>query len=344
MPFSHFKMVESYDWTTNLADVIARYQVPSTSGSITFGPGRFGGNSLGVAGLLQEMFQPVGGDVPPWGPDFTMGLAWFNAGSIPGNNAQIQIWHGPVGGGGSNPQFTLFLNNAGQIELHRGGGSGGTLLGTCSVVMLANTWYYVEVTVHIDPVAGTAAMQIDGVLQFNVSGVNTQGAPDHFYDSAIFFTVGFHQFNADDIYVKDTIGMLGERRVILNKPASDSAPLQWSPSAGVTHFNLVNEVPPDGDTSYVFSSTPGQIDTYGMAGLPYTPVTIDTVQTSMYLRKDDAGARQDSVMVNGTTSAIVITVTSSYNDYIEMWDVNPLTALPWVGTAVPATVGINEIA
>jgi hypothetical protein len=344
MPSSHFKMIESFDWTNNFSDILTRYQVPETSGLVSFQPGRFGGNALEVAGLAQLMFQPIGADLGPWGPDFTMGLAWEGLGAIPGNGSQIQIWTGPITVGASLPQFTLYQNNLGQIEVHHGGGNAGALLGTCPLMMLVNTFYYVEITVHIDSAAGSVAMQIDGVPQFAVAGVNTQNAATAIYDSVIFFTVGFDAFCQDDIYVKDTLGMLGERRVILVTPSSDSAPLQWTPSSGVTHFNLVNEIPPDGDGSYVESSVPGQIDTYGMSALPYTPVTIDTVQTSIFVRKDDAGAREVSIVVNGTTSAIVITVTSTYNDYLEMWDDNPLTAAPWVGSSVPATAGINEIA
>jgi hypothetical protein len=340
MPFSHFKMVESFDWTTVYSDLILRYQVPASAGSLTIGAGRFGGNGFYIGGRTQFFFQKVGADVGPWGPNVTFGTAWFNTGIV-GNFPVFEIWHGAFGGGGS-PQFTIDINSAGLLEARNG--NFGAILATGTTVMLINTWYYIEATVHIDPAAGTVQAQIDGVNQFTVAGVNTQGAGDNLFDSVLLTQVGANVFALDDIYVKDTAGMLGERRVILQKPASDSAPLQWTPSGGVTHFNLVNEVPPDGDATFVSSATAGQIDTYGMTALPYAPATIDTVQTSMYLRKDDAGARQDSIVVNGITSAVVITVASSYNDYIEMWDLNPATAAAWAGTAVPATMGINEVA
>jgi hypothetical protein len=307
MPFSHFKMIESFDWTNQVGDIQSRYQAPILN-AIFFQPGRFGGNSFASDSKWQLMFPRVGTDLGPWGPDITFGFAWFNFGVIPGNQPFFHLFHGPQNAGGHSP-FFLVLNNAAQIEFHN---DSGTLLATCPQVLLANTWYYVETTVHIDSVAGTASMQIDGALQFAITGVNTQGgAPDNLYDSLFAFITGFDEVAIDDVYVKDTLGFLGERRVILCPPVSDGAPLNWTPSTGITHFNLVNEVPPDGDTSYVSSSTPGDIDTYGMLALPYAPAIIDAVQMSVYVRKDDAGTREVSVIVNGVTSSIVIVVTST---------------------------------
>jgi hypothetical protein len=322
--------------------LILRYNVQSTSGAIQINPtGRFGGNAFSTNGRIQFFFQQVGADVGPWGPNIAVGCAWFLR-QIAGEQPVMEIWLGAFGSGGV-AQFTIMINNAGKLELRHG--NQGTLLATGTTIMTVNQYYYIEFSVHIDTAAGTASAQIDGVNQFTVAGINTQDAATAQFDSVLLFINGFSLTDFDDWYVKDTLGMLGERRVVNLRPNADGAPLQWTPSAGVTHFNLVNEVPPDDDATYVEDSTPTDIDTYGMDNLPYNPAHIDTIQTSMFARKTDAGLRQVSVMVSGTTSAVVVTLTSTFNDYIEMWDLDPLTGLAWTFAGVNGmTTGINEIA
>ena len=65
----------------------------------------------------------------------------------------------------------------------------------------------------------------------------------------------------------------------------------WTPLAGSVHYTEENETIADGDSSYVWSPNPGDIDTYDFDQLPAVVSHVYGIQTDIYARADDAGAK-----------------------------------------------------
>jgi hypothetical protein len=140
---------------------------------------------------------------------------------------------------------------------------------------------------------------------------------------------------ADDLYFADANGgfnddFIGPVIIDALMPAADTGTIQWTPSAAVPHFSLVSEQPEDGDATYVFSPTVNQQDLYTLTATP-APASVKAVQSSLWARKDDALARQIKLLLLGVdTFSTAITLSNAYADYLQVFQKNPVTALPWV--------------
>lgn len=111
--------------------------------------------------------------------------------------------------------------------------------------------------------------------------------------------------------------------------------LNTSPS----NANNVAETTQDGDTSYVYSSNPGDADLYNLADLPSTPASIIGVVSKAAVRKSDAGTRtaQFQLKSGATTSLTTPAVLGSSYGYLSRVDtVDPNTGAAWTAAAVNA--------
>lgn len=69
----------------------------------------------------------------------------------------------------------------------------------------------------------------------------------------------------DDVYINDATGLLnndfeGDVRIDAHMPDSDGALSEWNRSSGLQQFATIDEIPPDEDGTYNFTSTSGNID------------------------------------------------------------------------------------
>ena len=70
----------------------------------------------------------------------------------------------------------------------------------------------------------------------------------------------------DDVYINDATGLQnndfeGDVRIDHHMPDADGDLSQWNRSTGLTQFATIDEIPPDEDNSYNFTSTSGNTDT-----------------------------------------------------------------------------------
>ena len=219
--------------------------------------------------------------------------------------------------------------------------NGSTTLATGTHAVAPGQWTYIELGVHIHSSTGTATIHRNGVLECTATGVNTNPAGTGTADTIALGShgtiSGSNGIYADDLYACDGNGsvnntFLGDVRVQALLPTSDGANHAWTPSAGSTHYSLVDEVPPDGDTSYVASSTVGQVDEYGMTAIAIASGTVFGVQTMLYARKDDAGTRTIAPVVReGGTDYVGATVAlgTSYAYFSQLYEQDPATSAAW---------------
>jgi hypothetical protein len=104
------------------------------------------------------------------------------------------------------------------------------------------------------------------------------------------------------------------------------------------NWQEVDEVtPPDGDTSYNYESSVGDIDTFVTPGVSAAS-TVYGVQTNLYARKDNTGARQvsDIVRQGGTDYAGTTgTLSASYQFFSTLRNQDP-TNSNWTAANVNA--------
>jgi hypothetical protein len=113
----------------------------------------------------------------------------------------------------------------------------------------------------------------------------------------------------------------------------------WQMNISTPNWALESEAQEDGDTSYVFDSTVGQVDQYTIAALATTPASIAFVKSFCFARKSDAGARGGQVEINsaGTTADSTATLLSTSYGYLwAVYPTDPHTAAAWGAAAVNA--------
>jgi hypothetical protein len=226
----------------------------------------------------------------------------------------------------------------------------GVLLGQTSplVAITLGRYYYIEFQAVINQANGAVIVRINGQVVLNLSSVNTSPNGDNVVDVVQIVGPGGTSFvYVDDLYVTDDSGssnqsFLGDVQIGLIMPASPGDYSQWTPVPGSTNYLMVNEIPPDGDATYVDATVPSLIDSYFFQTVQLGLVIL-AIQTNIMARKDDVGNRALSLITRfgGANSLADSTgrfVNETYIDYLNQQDVNPLTTLQWT----PATLNAAQ--
>lgn len=254
---------------------------------------------------------------------------------------------------GIQASFTYDTN--GYIYIWNGEPTGfntKTPLGTSPVgtVRTPYGWNHFEFVVLIGGgTTGAAYVFLNGGLVFYVSGVNTQGAAATTCDRCL-LTTGQSNNSAifDELYMCDLTGLPvptnhGPRRVQTLFPNLNDA-VQFTPLAN-TNWQEVSETTMDGDTSYNYSFTPGQQDTFYHTSLVGNPLIIDAVKVVIAGRIDGATSHAvKPVLKVGTTSYLGSSyfLPATYSYFWTVYPTNPATGTGWTDAAVNANkIGYN---
>ena len=104
------------------------------------------------------------------------------------------------------------------------------------------------------------------------------------------------------------------------------------------NYATVAEPQQDAATSYVYDSTPGDADFYGIASIASTPVATIAVTTRGYMQKSDAGTRTAAVQLKSGASTVAsptLTLTTSGWQWAWRTDtIDPNTSAAWTAAAV----------
>jgi hypothetical protein len=347
-------VAEAFTWCgNNVPIMLSRYNQPQGGGgeAIDIGAGRFTGNAFRMngGGFTQPLNIPQG----PFAAPIRMGFAvQCNNWPTPGFLMGFADSGSGLPGGHQNVYAACGLDNVGRLTILKwpfDAFNQGVVQATGTHILVNNSFYYVELELMSIGAAAVVNLYLDGVLEATAT-FDTRGAgglSGNVYEFYLCCPQAGGTFRYCDGYVSDTL--LGPSRVADFTPISDGVLSQWTPSTGVTHFNLVNEEPPDGDTTYVSDSNPGDIDLYGFSPLlPYNPANVWGVQVALYARKDDLPARTIAAEVrSGGGNHVGVTqpaLTTSYVDYVQVFTTDPATGLAWLTAAVnSAQFGMNLI-
>jgi hypothetical protein len=248
---------------------------------------------------------------------------------------------------GSNIVGFLSVSTAGKLALvsENSGGGGTTTLATGTTTLSLNTWYWIEFKYTCASTSGavSASCKIGGVTECSQvgssGGTSTNGTSA---DTVQVLNPTTAQTNVDDFYACDGTGsnnndFLGDSRVETLRPNGAGYSTQFSHTGGSSNWQSVDETTEDGDSTYVSDATAGDIDSYTVGDLSTTPSSIFGVQTTMVLRKDDAGSRTVNNLVRISSTNYLgsnVTVTDSYSFSIRIMETSPATSVLWTSTEV----------
>lgn len=341
-----FRFGDSFDHYST-AQIPQKWTTYSTAIAIT-SPGANGPGCMTLGG--QAGFHQTLTAEPTWVIGFRFNLT---AGS---NNTLCCLFDGGVGG---TMQCELRVNSGGTISVMRN--NAALAGGTSTVALPAGVWTYVEwmVTIGTSIAANSCIVRINNSVVINVTtGQSTQQSANAHADTVVFGrdSNAFVQNvtgSWDDVYILDGTGgapnntFWGDTIATALLPAANGSNTAWSYAGGSSAWASVADNPPDGDTSYIFDSNPGDISTFPLSALGSSPPGIHAVQVTHSSRMDVAGAHSvaPEVRSGGTNyPGTAVTLTTSYAMYVSQWPTDPATGLPWTSAGIAAVeVGINEV-
>jgi hypothetical protein len=130
----------------------------------------------------------------------------------------------------------------------------------------------------------------------NLSGIDTYNTGD--VDLARLYIRGIRSYKTtyyDDIWVDDA-QFHGNCRIRTFYPDSDGTYSQWIRNTGSNDFEMVDERPPDGDTTYIYSVTKGHKSSFGITTGAFNEPA-KGMQMIHRLRTPDTGARRVKLFV-----------------------------------------------
>jgi hypothetical protein len=220
---------------------------------------------------------------------------------------------------------------------------GGVWKDVSSTYLYERIWYLVEVHYKVSATVGVCQIKVDGmsVLDMDFSGNTGTGTIDNikFWVPTSYAGVISNSY-FDDIALNDTTGVAdnswcGEGKVVVMLPNDDSAPLQLTPSAAVHHHLLVDEVPTDGNTTYVEGSVINEEDMYKLTPSGLVNVDINRVWTEARSMKTAAVDGHVALITKAAGGAEVsggdVDLLTTYTTKVlgTGQTVNPVDTNPW---------------
>ena len=246
------------------------------------------------------------------------------------------------GGDTGNTQLAVDINSDGSVSVQAGNPPFNVVLGsTAPGLVLSGVYAYIELDLSvINTTTGAFTLRVNGTTALTKTNVNTNTAGSGTVDTVIVTGPGGGlTSHFDDFYIFDHSGstnnsLAGPVRVYTALPVSDNTPLQWTPSTGsTTHFNLVNGVPAENQTTYVAAASSGLTDEYlyDLSQVP-TSVTILGVQHGLDSFLDAAGSGSVDSACGNTTAGTPFALSTSGHIYSFPRDTDPVAAGPWTRT------------
>jgi len=306
--------------------------------------GRRGGYSLQGAFAYpttsQRFFYVVALDDVPTDDTWIVGMAIKFGTSFP-DNKEILV----IGSLDSQTYYNFSIKVASDGKISACGGGGTLLATTADPVLASDTWHYLEAKVVCHDTAGAYEIRIDGQTVLTGSDVDTWAYNDSRY---VMFQLRHYYQYLDDIYICDTDGttnndFLGQVVVEGILPSADGDSSDWTPLSGTDHSAMVDDIPPDDDTSYVESNVEGDDDLYGYADLStITTEPILGLQVNTDVRMNEFPGDIDlyQTVKSGSTSSNGQPTNIARDDYevaTRILETDPDTTSAWTVSGVNGT-------
>jgi hypothetical protein len=238
----------------------------------------------------------------------------------------------------------ITIDPSGNIVVNRQDGAGKVQVGiTATPPITANAWKHVEAKVLLDDVAGTVEVRVEGATVINLAGIRTNNNVGGIVKSCQQVAQQSCQDGGGPVmYMKDYIiwdgtgasnnNFMGSCQVLKIIPQADVA-LNWTPSGGATGFNLINEVTPDDDATYISAPYPAPAAyKCSLTDLPLTVTSVRGVMPIHRSRKTDGGDGNIQIgAISGAATGLGVDrpITTAYTYWWDIYDTDPNTAGAW---------------
>jgi hypothetical protein len=333
---------DSFDLYAAVADVGAGYWDSAGAGA-TLQPGRFAGSqciqwaTAGITALVKNSTATTD-------PVHHLVFAVRQTAAISGTTLGLYF---QLSDGATN-QVCVVLRSDGAMLLTSATPAGTVLDTYTGAISAANTWTAFEVEIVIHNTTGSWAVRKNGNTSNDrfTGSLNTRPGANTQANKLTITTSGvLNAMQLDDLLWRSdaaAVPFVGDVRCYTRMPASD-VQAQFSRSTGATNFSAVDEPQQNAATDYVFSSTVGQSDLYGIGAITATPVSVVAVTTRGFVQKSDAGTRNGAVQLKSGATTVQSTSTALSTTFGWLWrtdTVDPATSTAWTPVAVNnVTVG-----
>lgn len=203
--------------------------------------------------------------------------------------------------GSNHKQFGLWMAGDGALTVgyFNANGNRVKLFDTGPNLLFPNVWHFIEVKISFHDSNGSIQVRIDGQTCISGTGRTKNPAAPSLCN---LWRCGLYQLEdgrdtwLDDLYICDTLGtefndFLGDVVVHTVLPSEDGSRNDLTLFGGsLQHYSAVDDVPPDGDVSYVYGNTVGAQERYKVDPLPSNVINVLAVSVHARVKKDAAGA------------------------------------------------------
>lgn len=304
--------------------------------------------NIGSAGQVLSVYGGTGQPsytriVNPAGANATAGIGvrlWQT--QLPsgnGNNGNATIWF-QTAANASVCYIKVFTN--GSIGAYN---SSGTLLGTSSICLTANSYKHIEIKVLRHASAGTIEVRVDGVVKLALTGL-ALGATDigqYWIGSWVRTSLESTPSNRyKDFVLWDGVGSVGndfQGSVAVRDLYTDAdIDLNWTPSTGSTGWDLLDKTTPADSTYISAADPPPDPAKFSLTDLPPEVTTIKALLPIMRAQKTDGGDCNVQVGLTPNnvdwTAGTDVPLTTSFTYTWDVSEVSPDTGVAWTPTEV----------
>lgn len=239
---------------------------------------------------------------------------------------------------------TVALSPAGGFILTLGG-AGGTVIGASdSGIITASAFHHIEMRLLRDNVVGEFEIKFNGITVMSVTDINFGASNPNVFASRLEQSNGVPDIYIDDFIIWDSTGdvnntFLGPARITTGFVTADTAQADWAKSAGSDGYAMIDEVAPDGDTTFISSDTAGNKSDFALFNLPDEIFTVQAVYVPTMAKLAAAGiGNMKTSMVSGASvaSGPDTPLTTAYTYWPSVFEKDPATGATWTRAAVEA--------
>lgn len=346
-------MCEGFEITKSVTELAARFTNVVSSG-LTFDAGRVAGTSIKADHTALQTWRSR--SLGSSSNNVIIGTA-FKATRVADNTAILMIIDV---GGNVHVSFEVLENSVSDfvIKCYRSAGGGKVLLGTTTAITY-NSWHYLEFKVSIHDTSGSITVRADEVNIFASGAVlDTRNAGVQGFDKVAWSMQARSSGEfcwMDDGYVLDGLGtvnnnFLGDQITEGRLPVSDGDVSDMTPSAGTSHFAMVDDASEgDGDTTYLSAVANEKKELFGMTPLASIADNVSFVQHRLTTRLTVAGSRnvkftyRDAANVDADSAAQAVALTT-YDIKELVQEVQPVSLAPWTLADLSEQFGFKTVA
>lgn len=245
---------------------------------------------------------------------------------------------------------TIRMPFDGSIQAVRSNSSGVVVGSSSPGIVHLDTWNHFGLAFKVDAVNGYMKVYFNGVLVIDYAGVTTPPSGGSFpgWSRVRWAPTGY----LDDLYWGDVSGsapfnaFLGNLRVEGQLPLRDALGVglyrQLTPSTGIDHGSLVNENPPDDDTTYLYGDIVDHKETVAFPDITTDSENYLAVQMMIQAKNEGLGAVSIAPLLEYGGSVYEGTSVPLGSNYVyisHMYQNNPATGGLWTEGAVNASRG-----